>query len=455
MNLSFNIRAIHLLDSSFLNILKTLRKTYNFHIRLTLIAFITLFSIKTQILLAQNDLNFYLKKAYENSPALKEIKNLESVAKLQNELNYSQNSAFQTYLSADYLFAPYFNNNGKIISANPDPKAIGYDAGITNGGLYSALVNVEKSIFNGGLTSSLKRQIDIQQEQNKFNYDIEQRSLQRMITEQYLNAYRSLMNFHLTEEVVKNIEAQLKLTGELVEKGYAKSQNYLLLKIELQSQQISLKENFQTYKNDLLQLNSLCGIKDTQTVFIDSVQIQMDNGKNKFNFLEKYKLDSLAAANQQQLFETKYQPQVKLFFNTGLNAVDIEGIQRKFGFSAGINFQLPVFDGGQKSITRQQNEIAINTINNYKHFAAVNIENQKQILISNIKIIEDNLKNLSDQLKNYNDLIALSNKQLRTGDISMIDYLTILRNFIELRKAKIEKEISLQREINNYNYWNE
>ncbi len=443
------------MGSSYVSILKTLRKTYNLNNLLTLIAFITLFSINTQSLLAQNDLNFYLKKAYENSPALKEIKNLESVAKLQNELNYSQNSAFQTYLSADYLFAPYFNNNGKIISANPDPKAIGYDAGITNGGLYSALVNVEKSIFNGGLTSSLKRQIDIQQEQNKFNYDIEQRSLKRMITEQYLNAYQSLMNFHLTEEVVKNIEAQLKLTGELVEKGYAKSQNYLLLKIELQSQQISLKENFQTYKNDLLQLNSLCGIKDTQTVFIDSVQIQMDNGKNKFNFLEKYKLDSLAAANQQELFETKYQPQVKLFFNTGLNAVDIEGIQRKFGFSAGINFQLPVFDGGQKSITRQQNEIAINTINNYKHFTAVNIENQKQILISNIKIIGDNLKNLSDQLKNYNDLIALSNKQLRTGDISMIDYLTILRNFIELRKAKIEKEISLQREINNYNYWNE
>lgn len=404
---------------------------------------------------AQNNLEFYLNKAYENSPALNEIKNLESVAKLQNELNYSQNSAFQAYLSADYLFAPYFNNNGKFISTNPDPKAIGYDAGITNGGLYSAQINIEKNIFNGGLTSTLKRQTDIRQEQNKFNYVLEQRSLKKQVTDQYLNTFKSLMMFHLAEETVKNINEQLKLTGELVEKGYVKSQNYLLLKIELQSQQISLKENFQTYKNDLMQLNSLCGIKDTQTVFIDPVQIQMSNRKNKFNFLEKYKLDSLTAANQQELFETKYLPHVKLFFNTGLNAVELEGIQRKFGLSAGINFQLSIFDGGQKSITKQQNEIAINTINNYRKFAENNIENRRQSLLFNIKVIEDNLKNLSDQLKNYNDLIALSNKQLTTGDISMIDYLTILRNFIELRKTRIEKEISLQTEINNYNYWDE
>jgi hypothetical protein len=37
----------------------------------------------------------------------------------------------------------------------------------------------------------------------------------------------------------------------------------------------------------------------------------------------------------------------------------------------------------------------------------------------------------------------------------MIDYLSILRNFIDLRKNKIEKEIALQTEINNYNYWTE
>lgn len=404
---------------------------------------------------AQNNLQFYLNAAIKNSPALKENINLLRINELNISLNESQYTLPQISLTSNYLFAPYFNNNGKIVSANPDSKAIGYDVGITNGGLYSVLINIEKNIFYGGITSVLQKQIKIQQTQNKFNYELEKRNLQRQVTEKYLNALKSLMLYNLSKEILQNIETQLELTGELVEKGYAKSQSYLLLKIELQTQKIALKEIFRQYKNDLLQLNSFCGITDTQTVFIDSVQLKMHGSKSSFNFLEKFNLDSLAAANQQELFETKYIPQVKLFFNTGLNAVELNGIQRKFGMSAGIDFIMPIYDGGQKNITRQQNEIAINTIKNYKHFASTNIELQKQSVIFNIQQLQDNLREISVQLKDYKEIINLSNKRLNTGDISMIEYLTLLKNFIELRKTYIEKEIALQLEINNYNYWNE
>jgi outer membrane protein TolC len=414
-----------------------------------------LFTFLSINLFAQNNLEFYLNRAYEYSPSLNEIKNLESVNKLQNELNYSQNSAFQTYLSANYLFAPFFNDKKIIVSVNPDPNAIGYDVGITNGGLYSAQLNIEKNIFNGGLTNALENQIGIQQKQYKFNYELEKRNLQKQITDQYLTSYRSLMFYHLTKEILQNVEDQLNITGELVEKGYANSQSYLLLKIELQSQEMALKENFQQYKNDLLQLNSLCGIKDTQTVFIDSVSITMNDLKTNFRFLERFNLDSSATANQQILFETKYQPQVKIFFNTGLNAMELNRIQRKFGLSAGIDFQLPIFDGGQKNITRQQNEILLSSINNYKQYAATNIENQKQAVLSSINLIQNNLVSINTQLNDYNELIRISKMQLNVGDISMIEYLSILKNYIDLRKLKIDKEINLQLEINNFNYWNE
>jgi outer membrane protein TolC len=404
---------------------------------------------------AQRNLDFYLTTAIQNSPALKENTNLLRINELNKSLNESQYKLPQISLTSNYLFAPYFNNNGKIVSANPDPNAIGYDAGITNGGLYSAQINIEKNIFNGGLTSALQNQTNIQQTQYKYGYELEKRNLQKRITDQYLSAYKSFMLYNLSKDILQNVETQLQLTGELVEKGYAKSQSYLLLKIELQTQKIALKEMFQQYKNDLLQLNSLCGITDTQTVFIDSAQLRMHEKKSTFSFLEKFNLDSLATANQQELFETKYNPQVKLFFNTGLNAVELNGIQRKLGMSAGIDFILPIYDGGQKDITRQQNEIATNSIQNYKQFAASNIEIQKQSAVSNIQLIKNRLKDTELQLNDYKGLINLSNRQLVTGDISMIEYLTLLKNFIELRKTSIEKEIALQLEINNYNYWNE
>jgi outer membrane protein TolC len=416
---------------------------------------IFIFLIFIETAFSQNSLDYYLSKGLENSPTLKEIENSELTNKLQSDLNYSQTSAPQVFLSANYLFAPYFNNNGKILSTNPDTKAIGYDVGITNGGLYSAQINVEKNIFNGGLTDALDKQIGIQQKQFDYNYTLEQKNLKKQITDQYLTTYKSLLLYLLTKDILQNFDDQLKITADLVEKGFEKSQNYLLLKIEFQNQQIAMSEILQQYKADLLQLNSICGIKDTQTVFLDSVHVSMTDRNNKFNFLEKFNLDSLAAINQQSLIETKYLPQVKLFFNTGLNAVEITGIQRKFGLSVGVDFQLPILDGGQKDLTRQQNQISISSISSYKSYASATIDNQRQNTLTSISLIKNNLSKLNDQLKDYTSLINISKTQLNSGDISMIEFLSILRNFIDLRKNKIEKEIALQLEINNYNYWAE
>jgi outer membrane protein TolC len=205
----------------------------------------------------------------------------------------------------------------------------------------------------------------------------------------------------------------------------------------------------------LMQLNSSCGINDTQTVFLDSADIKMCEPNSGFNFLEKFKLDSLAVVNTQDIFEAKYRPQVRLYFNTGLNAVEIGGIQRKIGMSGGIDFTLPIFDGGQKDITRQQNTIVLHSVRNYMEYSSVNIDNQKRRLASSIQIIQNTLKNLDIQLAEYETIIDLSNRQLQSGDVSILEYLTIMKSFIDLRKTKIEKEADLWLEINSFNYWNE
>lgn len=126
---------------------------------------LTIAFIYVNSLTAQNNLQFYLNTAKQNSPTLKENTNLLRINELNKSLNESQYMLPQISLTSNYLFAPYFNNNGKIISANPDPNAIGYDAGITNGGLYSAQINIEKNIFNGGFTAALQNQSNIQQAQ--------------------------------------------------------------------------------------------------------------------------------------------------------------------------------------------------------------------------------------------------------------------------------------------------
>jgi len=403
---------------------------------------------------AQYSLEYYLNKGINNAPTLTEYRNLRDINNIQHELNSAENSAIKVFLSADYLFAPYFNNNGKLISANPDPKAIGYDIGITNGGLYSAQLNIEKNIFNGGLIDALQNQNRIQGEQYNYSYKLEKHNLEKQITDQYLSSYKSFLLFELSKEIVANLSEQLNITSDQVEKGYEKARNYLLLKIELQTEQINSNEAYQSYKNDLIQLNAICGIKDTTVVLLDQVELSLSLPKANSDFLEKYILDSLATINQQSLFETKYLPQFKLFVNTGLNAVEIDGIQRKIGMSAGLNFSLPILDGGQKSLTQQQNIITQKTISDYRKFSKKNLEMQRNSTTSKIKSVKKNLDDLNVQINEYQKLMDISTKGLQKGDMSMIEYLTLLKNFIDLKKSKIEKEINYEMEINNYNYWN-
>lgn len=403
---------------------------------------------------AQHGLDYFISQAVDNSPVLLESRNLQAANQIQKHLYIAENSSFQLTLSGDYLFSPYFNNNGNLVSTNPSAQAIGYDIGVTNGGLYSAQVNLERNIFNRRLRTTLDRQIRINDDSFQYNYKLEKHNLEKQVIDHYLNAYQFLLLSRLSSEAADNLSQQLKLSAELVEKGYAKSQDYLLLKIEMQSQTIARNDARQQYRSNLYDLYAVCGIDDTTVVDIEATELIPGKANPLSTFIDKYHLDSLTLINELEIFNSKYRPQVKLFANTGLNAVELNNIQRKFGISAGVNISLPILDGGQKRLNRQQNHIARSTVTAYRVFAKNNIHMQRKNLQARIQSLGQNIRALTEQINDYRELLEISARQLRQGNISMIDYLTLLRNFIDLRKNSIDMAINHQLEINNYNYWN-
>ena len=402
----------------------------------------------------QHSLNDFINQAVENSPVLKEYYYQQNINQIQQKLNAAENDAFHMSLTGNYLFAPYFNNHGKLVTTNPSPQAIGYDINLFDGGLYSFQFNLERNIFNGNLMNALDNQTQIQDKNSKYNIDLEQHNLKKQVTDQYLNTYQFLLMKKLSKNIVSNLSEQLKLTGELIENGFAKTQDYLLLKIELKNQSINLNDDEQNYKSSLYQLYTFSGIQDTTITDIDSIDLKIDQLMPKSNFSQKYMLDSLVIVNQQKLFETKYQPQLNLFFNSGLNAVELKNIQHKFGMSAGLSLSLPLFDGSQKSMTRQQSLVNQKSINEYRQYFEQNVAMQRNDLTARIQTLQQNIRDLKEQISDYKKLLQLSEIQLQQGNVSMIDHLTLLRNFIDIRKKKIETEINYQYEINNYNYWN-
>lgn len=419
--------------------------------RKKLLLLIILFSSE---IFAQNNIDFYLSAAYQNNPAIIEQQNIISINKFQKDLDYAQNFGFRIYLSANYLFAPYFNNSSGLISTNPDPNAIGYDIALTSGGLYSAQLNIEKNIFNSALTDALSRQRVITESAAKNNIELLKRDLRKQVTDQYLQTYLSYQLYNLTNELAFYLNEQLKILGELVESGMAKQSDYLMLSVEIENQKIAANDYYSQFTSNLFELNSLCGIKDSSIVQLEPVSLELQNKKTSYELFKKFELDSLEIENQQQLFETKYQPQVSLFFNTGLNAVELKNIQRKFGLSAGINFSLPIFDGNQRSITQQQTKVSLETINSYKSNLEIQLNNQLNNSLKKLENLKNNLNNLTRQIESYNTVIKISERELQQGQLSMIEYLTILKNFLDFKKNKVTTETNYQLEINNYNYWN-
>lgn len=402
----------------------------------------------------QYNLDYFVNKAQNNSPTIKDYTNQYLINNLQKKLDDAQNSGYQVYLTGGYLFAPYFNNNGVLLTSNPGPYAVGYDAGITNGGLYAAQINVQKNIFSGAINDALndQRAIRGQSFENKSNQ--EKHNVQKQVTDLYLNTLQYLLLYHASEETGSILNDQFKISGDLMSKGFIKAQDYLLLKIEIKSRQIELEQTWQNYESSLMQLYSVCGIRDTQTVLIDTVKLILPGSVSGSGFLAQYYLDSLDLENQQKIFEVKYYPQVSVFLNAGLNAMDISDIQRKFGMSAGINFSLPLLDGNQKDITRQQSYLSEQTLSQYKDYLAGNINVRRTDSGNRIKSLSKNLDDLHSQITDYKKLIDISGKQLQQGNLSMIEYLNILKDYIELRKNNITAEINYQLEISNYIYWN-
>lgn len=402
---------------------------------------------------AQNNLQYYLSAAMRNSPAIKENQSNIQIRRLDRSLNNAQFNLPQVSLTANYLFAPYFNNN-KLVTTAPDSMAIGYDASITNGGLYAAQINVTKNIFNQGLVSAYDMQTGLQITLSEHAVETAKHNLEKDITDQYILSYQAGQLYDLSKALIDTIKQQLDLTRALMLRGLAKQTDYLLLKVELANEEIASEQALSTYRTNLIELNTSCGITDTALVELTSAELRKSEPVSESNFLRQYSIDSMLIVSQQNVLETKYLPQLSIFANAGLNAVELTGIQRKFGISAGFNFSYPLFDGGQKSITRQQSDISASIVGMQKVNQRITIQNKLNEISSQLSILSRNLKAVNDQIKDYQQIIRLSRSELRQGQLTMIEFITILRNFLDLKKTEIQTYTGLQQVINQFNYWN-
>jgi outer membrane protein TolC len=390
---------------------------------------------------AQNtNLEEYLFAAEKNNAKLKEQFNILKISNCEENIIEAQYKKTTVNFSADIMHAP-------VISG------IGYDEAITNKALYSAQIIAVQPLFTGKkIKAENSEQENIRKSSENLSAKISA-ELQRDVSLKYIQCVYDRQILDIQPEIISNLQFLIQTYRLLSKQGLAKETDVKLTEIETASQFLLQKQYKTGLQSDFAELNRICGISDTTMKNLSNVEIKISEQKRNFEetvFSKNYSADSTADKIQQMIFESKYNPTVNLYGSAGLNAVDLSGIQKRFGFYAGINLSIPIYDGSQKKYNSVQTDLKIESLKNFEETEKSQWRSAVNSLKNQILSFEDQIKMCENKILKYNELSELYKAELKTGQISAVDYIKSIHDTIStktelllLRKSKSEAIIEL------------
>lgn len=421
--------------------------------KLLIVLFLLLISGRLQ---AQKTLDYYLETARVNSPLANDNKNKAKVSELEAERLSAVYNRPKIDLNGNYLFAPIISTeNGKTrFEANPNgsTKYYGYDLAGTNGGLYQGLAALTQPLFNGG--KAFEKQAEIVAEIDRNTAQLNIHDLEKMVVDQYILCLKDKNQIAFVGSMLKLIENQNSLVKKLVDNGLLKPSDLSLINIEQKNYEGLIVTFRADYRRDILDLNILSGIKDTTVVLLDDIDLPVPLKKTNKAFLQKYRLDSLNLLADQEVFEAKYRPQLDFVADAGLNTTYAPDIPHRFGLSAGLNFTWNLFDGMQKSIVQNKTNIQLETVSFYRENFLKKNEVRKNKILNELRTYDDRMAIAEAQLEEYDNLLTNFRKEILYGQLSIIDYITTLKNRNLVERDYILLKTDRLLLINAFNYWN-
>ena len=421
-----------------------------------LVFWIFLFTNTTSLYAQDNNLKYFISKAKENAPVLQENNNLQKIGKLQNDIIHAQNNAFQVNATSEVLVAPYFNNNGNFmdITATPSANAIGYDVGITNGGLYSAQVNVTKELFNKTIVDNLLFQNKVSNTSLELSSEEIYHFIDKSITDTYILAYQFQLQQDFTKNVIEDLEKRLQVVALLVQRGILMESDYLLIQLDIENRKLELETIGNNLNNSYTLLLNLSGIKAADFYRLSKPNLMLENVRNSFFYEKRFFNDSLQIYANQLVFENQYKPQVLAYGNSGMNAVELQNMERRFGLSAGLRLTIPIYDGKQRRFNELQNKLKYENLDFYRQNNEIQLQNNLKSLQQQMSVLEGNLQQMGNQLVKQENILEIYKGKLVQGQVSVIDYLNVLQNYKLMEYTRFQAQTNLWLLYNQYNFTN-
>lgn len=387
-------------------------------------------------------LSFYLGQALENSPLLKDYRNQVLTGQVDSQLIRAGYRPQVTGSSVN-TYAPLINGWG-------------YDEAISNGGNFTTVVAVNKTLVGQKHLDAQFETIRLQNQGVANTSKISEQDLKKNVTAQYITAYGDLQQLKFNREIYALLQKEEELLRDLTQKNVYRQTDYLTFLVTLKQQALLLQQLDIQYRNDHGTLNYLCGIADTSTTVLDDPGVRLETLPDITGsvFFRQYTLDSLKLRNDRSLIDFSYRPKASLYADGGWSSSLMYEPYKNFGVSFGFSVTMPIYDGHQRKMQYSKLDIAERTRAGYKDFFSKQYNQQIAQLNQQLKATEALIGQIDEQLRYSQALIDANGKLLGTGDAKISDYIIALENYLNAKNLLTQNSITRLQIINQINYWN-
>ena len=426
------------------------------------VIFLMVFSAFTLITYSQGvpnkTLEYYIEYAKENSPLINDYKNQYKVSEYEVQRLKAFYTQSKLEVNGNLLFVPIVSkDNGNTRFQLTPQNAVdyyGYDQGVSSGNLQAGLTWTQP-LFASSSYKAAHQQALVTKDINLNNIQLQGHELQRLVTDQYILCLLDKQKIAFADSILLILNEQENVIQKLTQSAIMKQSDYNLIKIEKAGYKESKRNYEQSYQTHLLDLNILCGIKDTSIISLEEIKLDLNTLTDNSRFLEKYRLDSLNLIARQTVSEIQYKPRINLFVDGGLRTSQYNSTAfNHFGMSAGITFAWTLFDGRQRKITRNQTNAELNTVSFYRENFIVQNNLRTRQYLSELKGYDDRSNIMQQQLTSYIQVLADYNREIQKGQLSVINYITVLKNRTQVAENYYLLRANRLLLINAYNYYN-
>ena len=384
-------------------------------------------------------LDNYINIGLKNSPLLYDFNNQKLSAKFDSLL----------------VVASYKPQVNQLTQAThfPGGSGYGYDEAITNGGNYSAVVNITKSLFNKKMINGQLQSLDLINQTLRVNEKLTLIDLKKSITTQYLTTYTDFSQNQFNQSVLELLSKELITIRALVDKGVYQITDLMNLQVMITAQKIIVSQSSIQLSNDVALLNFICGINDHNEVKLVNPELTVQNVFNPESspLFAQFRIDSLKNINSRQMIDLTYRPRVNIFADAGFNAIAPENIPHNFGASVGVNLAIPIYDGKQRKLQYNKLRLSENTRINYRQFYSSQYKLQFDQLTNQLKLTDNLILEIKNQLIQQDKLLELYHLELEKGLVRFLDFTTVFNNYTSTKITFLTTEMNRMQIINQLN----